>query len=75
MTINDMVINGGWRCPEEWYEIFPVLNNIPVPNLNLNSADKTKWKDNDGNLVDFSTKQAWMKLSHQNGNVEWNKIV
>ena len=52
-----------------------MLNNIPVPDLNINLVDKTMWKDQNGNLVEFSTKQVWMKLSQQNEEVAWNKVV
>ena len=53
MTVCDMVTNGGWNWPNEWMEMFPEIYNIPIPTLISNCRDKTKWKDNKGNFVDF----------------------
>ena len=75
MTVNDMVYNGSWRWHEEWSVMFPMINNLPVPVLNNNSCDVTKWRDHSGNLVDFTTKQVWLTLSQQHEEVEWSKVV
>ncbi|PWA65424.1 reverse transcriptase zinc-binding domain-containing protein [Artemisia annua] len=75
MTVNDMVNNGSWRWPEVRSEMFPMLNSLQVPELNYNSCDDTKWRDHNGNLVDFTTKQAWLTLSQQHEEVAWNKVV
>lgn len=70
MNVSDMVIDNRWNWPEDWLELFPIFNSIPAPNLDNHAQDKTKWKDSSGNLVDFSTKQAWEKLNQQNDVVE-----
>lgn len=56
-------------------DMFPSLSNISVPNIVEDREDITKWKDLNGNLVDFSTKQVWDVFRLQNAEVRWNKVV
>ncbi|PWA72453.1 RNA-directed DNA polymerase, eukaryota, Reverse transcriptase zinc-binding domain protein [Artemisia annua] len=74
MNVDEMVNNGEWRWPVEWVEMYPDLNEIPIPAVDGQSADQTKWKDINGSFVEFSTKQVWKKLCLQNDEVHWHKV-
>ncbi|GKE94770.1 hypothetical protein Tco_1579625, partial [Tanacetum coccineum] len=46
-----------------------------VPKLNNQRKDETKWKDNKGNLIDYSSKAAWEAINSQSAEFNWNKVV
>ncbi|GJZ95734.1 reverse transcriptase zinc-binding domain-containing protein [Tanacetum coccineum] len=32
-SVSDMIDNGSWKWPRDWYDLFPFQSNITVPNL------------------------------------------
>ncbi|GKC61007.1 RNA-directed DNA polymerase, eukaryota, reverse transcriptase zinc-binding domain protein, partial [Tanacetum coccineum] len=54
---------------------YPVLTKVKVLILNNQLKDKTRWKDVNGNLMDFSSKTAWEVFNSQNAIVKWHKVV
>ncbi|XP_035841343.1 uncharacterized protein LOC118488215 [Helianthus annuus] len=40
--------NGQWKWPSAWYDIYPVLIGLTVPQLIQGLDDSTTWKDLDG---------------------------
>lgn len=75
ICVHDMVVNNNWKWPDDWLDIFPSLSNFSVSNILEDIEHITKWKDMIGNLVEFSTKQAWDVFRLHNVEVIWNKIV
>ncbi|GJY20379.1 hypothetical protein Tco_0392945 [Tanacetum coccineum] len=58
MKVCEMIKNGKWCWPEEWYERFPMITSIDVSKFNSLTADKIIWKDNDGEWDKFSVNVA-----------------
>ena len=44
--VKDMIVNGQWSWPEEWGSLYPNIVYITVPQLDVNSEDKVKWRTN-----------------------------
>ncbi|GJZ41300.1 hypothetical protein Tco_0588186 [Tanacetum coccineum] len=58
MSVWDMISDNKWRWPNVWIMNHPILANFSVPILNLQEKDISKWKDANGNLINFSSKAA-----------------
>lgn len=54
ITVAELVKDGQWQWPQEWYTKFPVLQSIQVPNLRDDVNDKVVWKDLQGTCKGFS---------------------
>ncbi|XP_021991414.1 uncharacterized protein LOC110888182 [Helianthus annuus] len=67
--------NGQWLWPEAWYDIYPVLINIDTPQIIAGEHDRLRWKDLDGNLQHFETKEVWNSLRNREDKVLWVKSV
>lgn len=52
-SIAEVVENGNWKWPTEWYIKYPILNNINVPVLDNYMEQRIVWVNNYGNQVDF----------------------
>ncbi|XP_022037384.1 uncharacterized protein LOC110940109 [Helianthus annuus] len=75
-TVADLIdSNGQWKWPVAWYDLFPVLINIPLPTLVDDMADRSCWKDHGGNLQHFHSSQAWDSLRVRNDKVDWVDAV
>ncbi|GKE24694.1 hypothetical protein Tco_1436206 [Tanacetum coccineum] len=81
--VADMLDNGGWKWPDEWYDTLPTITSIAAPTLS-NSGDKITWVGNDGATNNFSMKQVYCDLKDNTEKkqmdlnvqeVEWNSIV
>ncbi|GKE43319.1 hypothetical protein Tco_1470603 [Tanacetum coccineum] len=57
-SVADMVVEGRWKWPYEWYTDFLILNRVRVPPLIHDKADTVKWKNKKGQKIMFSTKEA-----------------
>ncbi|GKC00793.1 hypothetical protein Tco_0986929 [Tanacetum coccineum] len=75
ITIVEMVENGTWKWPQEWYVRFPVLNNIQVPILNDTRKDSVLWIDGNNKYVQYSTKTSWTDLKEHWPQFEWYNVV
>ena len=62
MKVKDMISNGQWCWPDNWYSEFPILSTIPVPTLCASSEDKYMWYSNNGKTDKYSTKKVWEDL-------------
>ncbi|GJT16918.1 RNA-directed DNA polymerase, eukaryota, reverse transcriptase zinc-binding domain protein [Tanacetum coccineum] len=54
---------------------FPILRQIPTPNLNIEIKDKLLWKTSNGITKEFSSNQVWKDLKILNGHVQWWKVI
>lgn len=74
-SIADMIEENSWCWPNEWYHKFPILNQIQVPNLVAANSDTVKWRSKAGQLINFSTQNAWKDLKEEFPAVKWYKVV
>ncbi|GKD50632.1 hypothetical protein Tco_1279608, partial [Tanacetum coccineum] len=74
-TVEEAIARGSWIWPSEWVDKFPMLKNYRVSNIKELESDVTKWKDNNGRLVDFSVKQAWKDRNAEGMRVNWKDMV
>ncbi|XP_021993761.1 uncharacterized protein LOC110890459 [Helianthus annuus] len=72
--VKDISNDGGWTWPLAWYDLFPVLNNVPHHVLIDHVEDKFCWKLND-KLKDFSTTVVWQSLRTSEMEINWMNIV
>ncbi|GJY83709.1 hypothetical protein Tco_0497085 [Tanacetum coccineum] len=56
-------------------DVYAARMTDKVPNLKELKSDVTKWKDNNGRLVDFSIKQAWKDRNAEGMRVNWKDMV
>ncbi|PWA85992.1 reverse transcriptase domain, Reverse transcriptase zinc-binding domain protein [Artemisia annua] len=47
-SVFDVIDNGSWRWPTDWFARFPNLVNLPVPTLLDDTNDGLCWRDLDG---------------------------
>ncbi|GJR07922.1 hypothetical protein Tco_0790574 [Tanacetum coccineum] len=40
LKVSDMIINGMWSLPDEWYEKFPLITSLEVPDIEIKREDK-----------------------------------
>ena len=74
-TVADMIENNNWCWPNEWYNKYPILNQIQVPQLVASNNDIVKWRTKAGQLINFSTQKAWDDLKVELPVVKWYKAV
>ncbi|XP_022009092.1 uncharacterized protein LOC110908453 [Helianthus annuus] len=74
--VADLVTDiGQWLWPQAWYDLYPVLINVDVPQLITDADDRLYWRDTDGKLQDFGTGEVWNSLRHREGKVYWVNSV
>ncbi|GJU52606.1 auxin efflux carrier [Tanacetum coccineum] len=57
--VTDLILNGTWNWPQAWLAKAPNIGNIGnivAPILNINKHDCLKWRDDNGNIMQFC---AW----------------
>ncbi|XP_022003172.1 uncharacterized protein LOC110900596 [Helianthus annuus] len=75
-TVADVIDqNGNWKWPQAWFDLFPVLITISVPNLDSNAEDRLVWKDVDGKPGDFKSAQVWNTIRSQEHHAPWANMV
>ncbi|GJY69825.1 hypothetical protein Tco_0472807 [Tanacetum coccineum] len=57
--VHELILNGEWIWPTEWYMKYPSLVHASVPTLNQDVPDMMLWKDLGGWLTQFSVSLAW----------------
>ncbi|GKB68976.1 retrovirus-related pol polyprotein from transposon TNT 1-94 [Tanacetum coccineum] len=58
-SVSDMIDNGSWKWPRDWYDLFPFLSNITVPNLIQGKEDSNVWLDNGERLLTQDRLKRW----------------
>ena len=72
--VADVVREGAWTWPITWYNSYPTLNQLTVPNLIHDKPDSLMWKY-DGVCYDFSVKHAWHSIHDRGVEVDWVYLV
>ncbi|GJW01841.1 RNA-directed DNA polymerase, eukaryota, reverse transcriptase zinc-binding domain protein [Tanacetum coccineum] len=65
LTLRDMITNGQWNWPKEWYEKFPMVTQVACPTLNDVTTDKIVWRNKDGKDLKFFVNIAYADMSIQ----------
>lgn len=73
--VADVIQNGVWKWPANWYVKFPFLAHLPPPLLFRDRQDKVLWKSKNGKLGSFSVKGVWNDLSEIRNVVPWYNLV
>lgn len=74
MKLKDMIHNDQWNWPEEWYERFPIIQTIPMPNLHEELKDKYLWCSS-GRCNSYSTNKAWKDWRLNDNKVDWYELI
>ncbi|PWA80311.1 RNA-directed DNA polymerase, eukaryota, Reverse transcriptase zinc-binding domain protein [Artemisia annua] len=64
MKIGEFVENGNWVWPQEWRVKFPMIAQLQSIDLEPLKDDQLMWRCNDGQLRNFSVRQAYNDLSN-----------
>ncbi|KAM0010585.1 putative reverse transcriptase zinc-binding domain-containing protein [Helianthus debilis subsp. tardiflorus] len=67
--------NGQWSWPEAWYDIYPVLINVDIPQITAGVEDRFGWKDLEGKIQRFGSWEVWNNLRHRDDKVPWANSV
>ncbi|GJR59888.1 putative gag-pol polyprotein [Tanacetum coccineum] len=73
--VRDLISNGIWRWPSDWYDRFPDIVSIHVPPICESRDDCLVWRDNDGVNHPFSVALAWDCIRTRANNVDWFPVV
>ncbi|KAK1440843.1 hypothetical protein QVD17_06675 [Tagetes erecta] len=73
--VDELVNDRNWRWPAAWYDLFPVLINIPVPVICNNRRDVSVWHDIYGVEHKFSIHNVWETIRYRSAEVDWYNIV
>ncbi|KAK1431819.1 hypothetical protein QVD17_08513 [Tagetes erecta] len=73
--VDELVNDRNWRWPAAWYDLFPVLINIPVPVICNNRRDVSVWHDIYGVEHKFSIHNVWETIRYRSTEVDWYNIV
>ncbi|GKB57384.1 RNA-directed DNA polymerase, eukaryota, reverse transcriptase zinc-binding domain protein [Tanacetum coccineum] len=73
--VSDMIEDGVWRWPSEWYENYPFLSNMAVPNLTPNKNDSIIWVDNEVCYKEFCKRVVYDTLRESIEEVIWGSLV
>lgn len=65
-SVANVISNGSWIWPQEWFTEYPILRSVNVPTLNEQSADKTLWKSCSGTETSYSVTQDRMLIWNPN---------
>ncbi|XP_022019593.1 uncharacterized protein LOC110919635 [Helianthus annuus] len=63
--------NGQSKWPRAWYDIYPVLIGLSVPQLTQNMEDSTAWKDLEGNTRPLGSLEVWHNIRSREQPVTW----
>ncbi|XP_076957147.1 uncharacterized protein LOC143632543 [Bidens hawaiensis] len=73
--VADIIKEGRWKWPVEWRERFACLYDFEPPRLWVDKQDATEWKANNGQLVVFSTSQAFVDICGASPEMSWHKMI
>ncbi|GJR60285.1 reverse transcriptase zinc-binding domain-containing protein [Tanacetum coccineum] len=74
-TVAEVINNGNWCWPVEWYAKYPVLDQFQVPVLNADARDKVVWTTNAGIAKQITVRNVWKDICSVNPKVAWNSLV
>ncbi|XP_021985819.1 uncharacterized protein LOC110882016 [Helianthus annuus] len=73
-SVSDIQLNGEWKWPVAWRDLFPVLIQLDQFHVTPNKIDRIMWRDG-SDRKDFSTSCVWNTIRYKETEVEWSAIV
>ncbi|GJZ14021.1 retrovirus-related pol polyprotein from transposon TNT 1-94, partial [Tanacetum coccineum] len=70
----EIINQGSWTWPNEWFLKYSLLGTTIVPNLS-NSDDRLSWSNLDNSDVGFSVAAVWDCIRPRSNEVEWFHVV
>ena len=78
-TLRDSVAsvgsNGSWNFPLAWFDLYPVLNLLPLPLLDENKEDIIVWKKSNGQICEFAVTAVWDTIRPRGHEAAWFRMV
>ncbi|GJY00696.1 hypothetical protein Tco_0358848 [Tanacetum coccineum] len=75
LTVSDLVVNGKWKWPEDWFEKFPLITSLKDPSIEEDREDQIVWKTKQGNEARFSMRQVNIDLTPQHPKVPYALLL
>lgn len=75
MKVCDMIEDGKWKWPLEWFDKFPLITSLEDPNFNADDNDTVVWICKNGEEGKFSVKNATLDLCTSVPKVHWWRLV
>ncbi|XP_022024172.1 uncharacterized protein LOC110924477 [Helianthus annuus] len=72
--VAEAIQNGVWVWPDEWRTRYPVLFQL-LPLTLSNEQDRVTWRNSEGKLVPFASKEVWESIRIRKDPVAWSRIV
>ncbi|GJX32934.1 reverse transcriptase domain-containing protein [Tanacetum coccineum] len=73
--VRDLIHDGMWNWPIEWFHKYPLLCTIPVPAIRHDKSDYLEWRDSDGVGKPFSVYHVWNSIRPRDNEVPWFNFV
>ena len=72
--VADLLENGEWRWPDEWYVKFPELYLFNIPTI-TDEHYKVVWKTKKDKFTDFKIKDVWEDMKINYPIIQWHKVI
>ncbi|GJZ37313.1 hypothetical protein Tco_0583504 [Tanacetum coccineum] len=73
--VRDLIHDGMWNWPIEWFHIYPLLCTIHVPAIRHDKSAYLEWRDSDGIGKPFSVYHVWNSIRPRDNEVPWFNFV
>lgn len=75
VKLKDMIQGGQWTWPVEWSDRFPIIQTIPIPNLQDEPIDKYLWCPSNERCTNYSASRVWNEWRPNGNKVEWSDLI
>ncbi|GJU28792.1 putative RNA-directed DNA polymerase [Tanacetum coccineum] len=72
--VNELVVNGSWGWPNEWFAKYPMLCSI-IPPIFSDIEDRLEWRNINGLVKPFSVSNVWDCIRPHFEIVPWHDVV
>nr|GEU78493.1 hypothetical protein [Tanacetum cinerariifolium] len=72
--VKDVIHNGEWSWPVDWFSKYPILNSVAAPTLSA-MHDRLEWRDKQDLVQPFSVHAVWNCIRPRNAVVNWYDVV
>ncbi|GJS45093.1 protein LAZ1 [Tanacetum coccineum] len=72
--VPELIVNGTWGWPQEWYSKYPLLCSITPPII-FSSCDKLEWHTSAGLVKTFTVFNDWDSIRPYYEVVPWHDVV
>ncbi|PWA41355.1 reverse transcriptase zinc-binding domain-containing protein [Artemisia annua] len=75
IKVSDIMQNGKWKWPQDWYDKFPLITSIEDPTIQNDYNDIVVWISKNEEKVRFSVKTATIDLGTEVPRVRWWRLI